>query len=64
VRDGPSGLAPITLGVANQPAWPSWIAARAPSAWIASVKRRSPGITSSRIQSWSAKVRPSADTEQ
>jgi hypothetical protein len=48
VRDGAIPGSDVPAGLATGPAWPSCAAAAAPSAWIASVRRRNPGIASSR----------------
>ena len=45
--DGASAGARLEPALAAGPAWPIWAAAAAPSAWTASVTRRSPGSLSS-----------------
>lgn len=49
---------------ATGPACPIWALTAAPSAWIASVSRRSPGTASRRIQICSPLVRPPGETAQ
>ena len=48
--------------LATGPACPIWAPAAAPSAWMASVSRRSPGTASGRSQMHSAWGRPSGAT--
>jgi hypothetical protein len=63
--DGPRGSQVESAAFfVNQPQWPSWSDAAAPSRCTASVTRRSGATTSGRMCICSAKVRPSADTAQ
>ena len=63
-RTGAYALALFVRELATGPAWPIWALIAAPSAWMASVRRRSPGTASGRIQSCQPSVRPPGVTAQ
>ena len=63
-RTGARAVALLDLALATGPAWPICALTAAPSAWMASASRRSPGTASGRIQSPLPSVRPPGETAQ
>ena len=61
---GAYAVAFVVRALATGPAWPICALIAAPSAWIASVRRRNPGTASGRIQICQPSVRPPGVTAQ